>query len=297
MTLVELLVVIAIISALVALLLPAVQAAREASRRSTCTNNLKQIGLAVLDFEQAKGHLPPGGVWEKDLRSGGSIYVQILPMLEQAALYQAFDLTGNNVDDTKLPGSDQRADATPLNVLICPSDDRETHYDGRASHNYAASRGPTALWSNATCMCDYPWEASARAPIDDARNFAGPFTRVGTEEQLQAITDGVSQTIFFGEVRPQCSEHSRNGWVASNNGNGYCTTVIPINYDTCDDEALDPCRRSCNWTTEVGFKSAHAGGAYFLFGDGSVRFIQEGIDHATYQLLGAKDDGEVAQLP
>ncbi len=297
MTLVELLVVIAIIGALVAMLLPAVQAAREAARRSTCTNNLKQIGLAVLNFEQAKGHLPPGGIWEEGVRRGGSVYVQLLPMLEQPALYQAFDFKGTNVDDTTLPGSNKRADSTPLSILTCPSDDRETYYDGRASHNYAASRGPTALWSNPSCMCDYPWEDSARAPIDDKQNFAGPFTRVGTEVELQAITDGVSQTIFFGEVRPDCSEHSRNGWVASNNGNGYCTTMIPINYDTCDDEALDPCRRSCNWTTEVGFKSAHGGGAYFSFGDGSVRFIQEDIDHATYQLLGAKDDGEVAKVP
>jgi hypothetical protein len=114
---------------------------------------------------------------------------------------------------------------------------------------------------------------------------------------LQAITDGLAKTIFFGEVRPQCSEHARNGWVASNNGNGYCTTVIPINYDSCDDNAADPCRRSFNWNTEVGFKSAHPGGAFFLLGDGSVQFFIEDIDHRMYQLLGAKDDGEVAELP
>lgn len=292
MTLVELLVVIAIIGALVAMLLPAVQMSREAARKTTCQNNLRQIGLAVQNFEQAHRQLPPGGIWEKNGRHGGSVYVHLLPMLEETGLYQIFDLKSQNVDDTTLLGTDKRADATSIDILICPSDDRQTEYDGRVAHNYSASRGPTEVWWNSDCLCDYPWADMALAPIDDPHNFAGPFTRVGTRERLQAITDGLSKTIFFGEVRPQCSEHSRNGWVASNNGNGYCTTLIPINFDTCDDTSLDPCRRSCNWNTEVGFKSAHLGGAYFLFGDGSVRFIAEAIDHLSYQFLGAKNDGQ-----
>jgi prepilin-type N-terminal cleavage/methylation domain-containing protein len=296
MTLVELLVVMAIIGSLVALLLPAIQAAREAARRSSCINNLKQIGLAVLNFEQSQKLLPPGGIWHNTGRKRGSVYVHILPMLEEPALYQAFDFRSNNVDNTTVPGTNQRVDASVINVLICPSDDRQTHYDGRVAHNYAASRGPTEVWLNPDCLCDHAWAEFIRAPIDDPQDFAGPFTRVGTQEQLKAITDGLTKTIFFGEMRPQCSEHSRNGWVDSNNGNGYCTTLIPINYDTCNDSAPDPCRRSCNSNTEVGFKSAHAGGAYFLMGDGSVHFISEGIDHATYQLLGAKNDGQSPQL-
>ncbi|MEX2139524.1 MAG: DUF1559 domain-containing protein [Pirellulales bacterium] len=292
-TLVELLVVIAILGILVAVLLPAVQSARETARKSQCLNNLKQIGLAVLNYEQAKKILPPGGVWESDGRHGGSIYVHILPMLEETGLYQVFDFRRTNVDDTVLPGTNQRADATVIPTLICPSDDRQTHYDGKVAHNYAASRGPTEVWLNEDSICDYPWANLAMAPVDDPRDFAGPFTRVGTQERLRGIKDGLTKTIFFGEVRPQCSEHSRNGWVASNNGNGYCTTLIPINFDTCNDAAPDPCRRSNNWNTEVGFKSTHSGGALFLFGDDSVRFIAEEIDHATYQLLGAKNDGQV----
>jgi prepilin-type N-terminal cleavage/methylation domain-containing protein len=292
-TLVELLVVIGIIGILVAILLPAVQATREAARKSQCQNNLKQIGLAVLNYEQTNKRLPPGGVWKPDGRRGGSIYVYLLPMLEEANLYQVFNLRSNNVDDTRFPGTNKRVDATVIETLICPSDDREVHYSGRVAHSYAASRGPTELWWNADSLCDFPWADLARAPIDDPRNFAGPFTRVGTQERLKAITDGLTKTIFFGEVRPKCSEHARNGWVNSNNGNGYCTTLIPINYDSCNDASPDPCRRSNNWTTEVGFKSAHVGGAFFLFGDGSVHFISDEINHSTYQLLGAKNDGLV----
>jgi prepilin-type N-terminal cleavage/methylation domain-containing protein/prepilin-type processing-associated H-X9-DG protein len=297
MTLIELLVVIAIIGILVALLLPAIQAAREAARQSSCQNNLRQIGLAVFNYEQSKKRLPPGADWEEDIRSRGSIYVYLLPMMEQQALYDAFDLTKTNVDNTTVRGTNQRIDSTVIDILICPSDERETYYDGRVAHNYVASRGPTELWLNTNCLCDHEWASLARAPIDDPENFAGPFTRVGTQERLQLITDGLSKTIFFGETRPQCSEHSQNGWVYSNNGNGYCSTLIPINYDTCNKDAVDPCRRPCNWNTEVGFKSMHSGGAYFLFGDGSVHFIDQAIDHNLYQLLGAKNDGQATEWP
>jgi prepilin-type N-terminal cleavage/methylation domain-containing protein/prepilin-type processing-associated H-X9-DG protein len=294
-TLVELLVVIAIIGILVALLLPAVQAARESGRKTNCQNNLKQIGLAVLSYEQVHKRLPPGGIYDSD-RRGGSVYVHLLPMLEEANLYRAFDFRKKNVDGTTVPGTNEKVHATVIPTLICPSDVRETHYDGKAAHNYAASRGPTEVWVNADSICDYPFADLARAPLDDERNFAGPFTRVGTQERLKAITDGLTKTIFFGEVRPQCSEHVRSGWVASNNGNGYCTTLIPINYDSCNDSAPDPCRRSNNWNTEVGFKSVHSGGAYFLFGDGHVSFVSESIDHQAYQYLGAKNDGRIVDL-
>jgi prepilin-type N-terminal cleavage/methylation domain-containing protein len=297
-TLVELLVVIAIIGVLIALLLPAVQAARESGRRSQCMNNLKQIGLASLNYEQSKKVLPPGAIREGGGgRRGGSVFVHILPMLEQQSLFQAFNFKSNNVDDTRVPGGNQRADSITIAVFICPSDERELNYDGRVAHNYAASRGPTEVWFNPNSVCNYEWIDLAMAPIDDPIVFAGPFTRVGTQERLDAITDGLSNTIFFGEVRPACSEHARNGWVASNNGNGYCTTLIPINEDTCDDNALDPCHRPDNWNTEVGFKSAHPNGAYFVLGDGSVHFIGQGVDHVAYQLLGAKNDGESVELP
>jgi prepilin-type N-terminal cleavage/methylation domain-containing protein/prepilin-type processing-associated H-X9-DG protein len=301
-TLVELLVVIAIIGILVALLLPAIQAAREAARRGQCINNLKQIGIAVVNYEQSNKYLPPGACWQPEVRAGGSVFLHLLPFLEEAPLYQTINLRSTDIDNALLPGTTQRVDSTVIQSLICPSDNRELKYEERVAHNYAASRGPTEVWFNPNCMCNPTLLATPQpgqnwpAPIDDPQIFAGPFTRVCTRERLKAITDGLSKTIFFGEVRPGCSEHVRNGWLNSNGGNGYCTTLIAINYDSCSEEAPDPCHKICNWNTEVGFKSAHPGGANFLFGDGSVHLLQDSIDGKAYQLLGAKNDGEPVEF-
>jgi prepilin-type N-terminal cleavage/methylation domain-containing protein len=292
-TLVELLVVIAIIGILVGLLLPAIQSAREASRRSSCSNNLKQIGLALQNFEFAHHRLPPGARWSGGTNGvrRGSVFLFLLPYLEETALSNAIDLRSMNLDNDVATGEKIRTRSVP--TLICPSDDHEGMFADSALHNYAASRGPTAVFSNPACFCTLPaeWESLALAPLDDPKDYAGPFTRMGTSVKLKQITDGLSKTIFFGEVRPNCSQHVREGWAYTNNGNGYCTTLIPINFDSCSEDAADACAQPCNWNTEVGYKSAHSDGAQFLLGDGSVHFVLEGIDHQTYQYLGAKSDG------
>jgi len=295
-TLVELLVVIVIIGILIGLLLPAVQAVREAARKMSCSNNLKQIGLAIHNFESAHGQLPPGAVWHPSQPKRGSMFVYLLPFLEQGNLYAHYDLKSPNTDQATFPGSSDLLGAVVIPTLVCPSDSHPSHYFGLAAHNYAASRGPTAVYANPDCHCEHDWQHLAMAPLDDPHRYAGPFTRVGTRGKLSEVLDGLSNTLFVGEVRPECSEHARNGWATSNNGNGYCTTLIPMNFDTCNDNADDPCRRSCNWNTEVGFKSAHTGGVHFTLGDGSVRFLSENLDHLLYQALGGKRDGKVAVL-
>ncbi|HUY91274.1 MAG TPA: DUF1559 domain-containing protein [Pirellulales bacterium] len=294
-TLVELLVVIAIIGVLVALLLPAVQAAREAARRAQCNSNLKQIGLALANYEQTFKQLPPGAFWQPSLGVyHGPILIQLLPFVEQNQLYQVFNFTLPSTDGALMPGTANLLASAPVPVYRCPSDDSAATYYGRAVHNYSASRGPTDVFNNVNCSCPNPWQSLSMAPLDDPLNYAGPFTRVAVSTRLQEVTDGLSNTIFFGEVRPRCSEHARNGWAYTNDGNGYCTTLVPINFDTCDDSSPDPCHRSCNWTTEAGFKSAHPDGSQFLLGDGSARFIRQTIDHvAVYQALGAKRDGRM----
>jgi hypothetical protein len=280
----------------VGLLLPAVQAAREAARRMSCSNNLKQIGLAIHGFEDAHKQLPPGAVWSASGTKKGSALLYILPFIEQQNLYNQYDLTRSDLDGALLANSKNLIGSKIVPTFVCPSDSHSQIYFGYAAHNYAASRGPTAVVENPSCLCIHPWKSLAQSPVDDRSNFAGPFTRVGTRVKLAQVTDGLSNTLFIGEVRPQFSEHVRNGWAQSNNGNGYCTTLIPINYDTSKDNSADPCRRSYNWNTEVGFKSAHVGGANFLLGDGSVHFVSETLDHRLYQALGAKQDGQVVTL-
>jgi prepilin-type N-terminal cleavage/methylation domain-containing protein/prepilin-type processing-associated H-X9-DG protein len=300
-TLVELLVVIAIIGVLVALLLPAVQAARESARRSTCTNNLKQIGLAINNYEAALKKYPPGAIWQRwrppaKQKHHGSLLVHLLPYIEQQSLYAAFDFKQLSIDKAVFPGTNRRVGAQIVEAYICPSDDHDGMYEGLAVHNYSASNGPTEVYDNPNCSCPHEWKPLAMAPIDNRENFAGPFTRLGIMTEPSQITDGLSNTIFVGEVRVPCSVHAQAGWAHTKNGNGYSTTLIPINFDTCSEDTTDLCHRPCTWNTDVGFKSAHPGGAQFAMGDGSVHFVQEAIDHQVYQYLGAKADGQVASL-
>ena len=311
-TLVELLVVIAIIGILIALLLPAVQAAREAARRMQCSSNMKQLGLAVLAYEDALGNLPPGAMCVP-FRSDGnqsdwndpelhcSILVHILPYMEQQTLWEYFDFTVRNADReiSKIQGPGGKPlTAVEIPTFMCPSDTASAKNMNRAHHNYSASRGANALANNPAFSCSHPFGAYADVTYAEAESapgtkYSGPFTRRGVCTELRDITDGLSHTIFFGEVRPEASIHAYQGWGSSNNGNGIVSTIIPINYDsTKHDPSSDNCGGWMNWNTELGFKSAHPGGAQFLFGDGSVRFLQESIDHQLYQYLGSKADGQ-----
>jgi prepilin-type N-terminal cleavage/methylation domain-containing protein len=310
-TLVELLVVITIIGILISLLLPAVQAAREAARRAQCANNLKQIGLATLNYENTWRMLPAGAYvaspdWSDWSVYRGSIMIRLLPHIEQQALYNQFDLT-RPTDGQTLSGSTTPIGTTIVAAYVCPSDTYPSIITGsnRAKHNYAASCGPTALSYNGDCNCatyatlnQTAASLGVLAPTYGPGTNAGVFGRNSVSNPLSSIRDGLSNTIFFGEVLPACSCHQRNGgWSASNNGQGLTSTLVPINYDTSDDSSPDYCHRSYNWNLELGFKSNHAGGAQFAFGDGAIHFLSENIDYSNYQYLGAKADGKPAQSP
>ncbi|MEX0865767.1 MAG: DUF1559 domain-containing protein [Pirellulales bacterium] len=315
-TLVELLVVIVIIGILIGLLLPAVQSAREAARRTQCANHLKQIGLATVAYGEVHQILPPGAIWKHDgtpVLNRGSVLVHILPFIEQDNLYEAIDFN-TSIHLQKLPdGTEIRSVA--IGTFRCPSDDfpqkqqigaHNAGFEGGtvAFHNYAASLGPGALsrnyWNGAANTCaPHPFESFARGPAyvyNAYRGYPGPFSRTMMPVQFANIRDGMSNTIFFGEVRPECSRHVQHGWMHSNNGQGKTSTIIPINYDTCNTTAPNGCNNYGNWATEFGFRSAHVGGAYFVMGDGSVQFISQNIDYQTYQNLGDKADGQAAQL-
>jgi hypothetical protein len=242
--------------------------------------------------------------------NGGTIELFLLPYIEQQNLFGLFNLKTNPEDQT-FPSATTRLDSTVISTFVCPSDDHpplsdlfnipNSNFDfrNRAHHNDVASGGPSTLVLNPASACTENWNSWALGSSDTANNFPGPFTRNGNSRptRIADITDGLSNTIFFGEVRPKCSHSNSRGWLFSNNGNGLVSTTVPINYDSCSQSAAAGCKCFFQWMTELGFKSAHPGGAQFLLGDGSVHFLPQTINHQIYQYLGAKSDGNVVQLP
>jgi prepilin-type N-terminal cleavage/methylation domain-containing protein/prepilin-type processing-associated H-X9-DG protein len=282
-TLMELVVVVAIIGVLVTLLLPAVQAVREAARRSLCASNLMQIGTAVQQYQNVHQVLPPGVVNDsgpiRNLPRGyhHGWLIQLLPYLEaknvarrlsdSAALYAAANLTVRAIE---------------INVLLCPSDPSPPRAPGGvAQTNYAA------------CHNDF------EVPIG-ARNNGAFF--LNSHVRYEDIPDGTSATIFVGEKRRFALDLGwasgtratlRNAGIRINSPDLlYGNQPIP----TYDDDALDPIDIDPDPTNPNlvgGFSSAHRGGANFAFGDGSVRFLRDAIGARILRSLANRADGEL----
>ena len=316
-TLVELLVVIAIIAILVALLLPAVQAAREAARRSSCQNNLKQLGLALLNYESALSHLPPGALMKIGATGpeiGANANVAILPYLEQSAVGNRWNQSLQYWDQDPL------VLATPLPLFTCPSNDAQTVTDQAfedigvpagtrlATTDYAYSRGATDAWCLAN---EFPPEENGAFHI-----VGEGFAKVTT---LKQITDGTSRTFAMGEAAggeqwkvctwPGCTQPEGRSradvpWMVGNlstaeiAASGYPFTGIyattleslnksPVTSTLVDGGGITDCRSSANGGPHATstFRSDHAGGGQFLHCDGSVRFIQESLEGAVYRGL------------
>jgi prepilin-type N-terminal cleavage/methylation domain-containing protein/prepilin-type processing-associated H-X9-DG protein len=323
-TLVELLVVITIIGILVSMLLPAVNQVREAGRQATCRNNMRQLALAMDAYHTKNGSLPYG-CWYDAVTEGKTWHlteynwnalVLILPFIDQESLYAAFEFKPKKTRDTQsipyVPGSNPRITAQSFRIagFVCPSDSARGIRPGTsiALGNYIGSAGSTQVSAigdtTRPCRCPQPYNTYYPKP---SPRLPGPFrvhrlslaaNRPATNYAM--IRDGLSCTILLGEIRYGCSPYAEGGWATTINGSGIVSTMIPINDDTCQGTEIcsqDGCKSRYNYSTSIGFKAAHPGGANFAMCDQSVHFLSEGIDHQMYQYLGACDDGQPTRVP
>lgn len=300
-TLVELLVVIAIIGVLVALLLPAVQAAREAARRMQCTNNLKQIALALHNYENSLGRYPQGRMgcdcWEEDVcknnkdvqRAGTSAFGMLLPFVEQQGLYDAIGWQKGAVYPADCLDSTENGWNTNLApylktrppVFVCPSDESKPLKDGTQA----------ATGSYATCQGSF-----GPPGIDQVKNkhYNNGMFLYRTELTVKDVRDGTSTTFFVGEVVEGHTGNSSNIWLlGSRHTDTMRSTENPLNTKPGTGITTD----LYNLKVNGAFGSRHGGGALFGFGDGHVQFISDNISLPTYKALSTRAGGETVQLP
>ncbi|MEX0792746.1 MAG: DUF1559 domain-containing protein [Pirellulaceae bacterium] len=285
-TLVELLVVIAIIGALVALLLPAVQQAREAARRMQCTNHLKQVTLALHNYEGTFRVYPPGrmacdgGDPDCTPQNGpsSSALLMLLPFLEQGNLYDQCGEYGFGPDNS-FPGvMPESILNTRPSTFVCPSDTSEPFYllDNKrwATTSYAMVSGHFGPSQG----------AGARAKWDNS----GMFVYRDSKRQADA-RDGLSNVLFTGEVIDSHAINHINRWiVGTRHLDTLRSTENPINQKPGTGLfTFAPHGEHYNGA----FGSRHPGGANFGIGDGSVRFLAETIDLDLYRLLGQRNSG------
>ncbi len=299
-TLIELLVSVAIVSLLVALLLPAVQAAREASRRLQCAGNLRQIALATHGYADAFGALPPGRILTYDPRHAGrnppctsgvvdkSVHVFLLPFLEQAALYHSI-----NHSLTILGEENVTVHAVSVGVFACPSDPesgRPRPLAEGALAPYAADppggRLAMSFTSYSACYGSFEVNPIPRpdtncvVPAALAAQADGVFNDLPSV-RLASIADGLSHTLFFAEKATTMFRHldavnprlfPRQGWWTTGNwGDTLMTTFYPINM-------ISRVALAAGASHTLAASSLHPGGANVALGDGSVRFVRESVD-------------------
>lgn len=327
-TLIELLVVIAIIAILIALLLPAVQQAREAARRTQCRNNLKQLGLAFHNFHDQFNGLPPAA--NTGLGEAWSIF--LLPMLDQSALYNTLTPAnlGTNYSEsdnwangsstyvptgTSITDAHIRACETVIPSLLCPSFPGATQYQDRSTDGWYVNRRAIATYiacASGTATTDGSkfLDDNGILPVRDKVYVSGSTTAMKVPtNNFRDVTDGLSNTVLVGETVPQNTgldtqepvdgtatgqryDHWYMGGDGMDTGGSkhdasefFGSTGVRMNLwnvSTADSQQQ-----------EVSFGSRHTGGAQFLMGDGSVRFISENVDLTTFSSIGTRSKGEV----
>ncbi len=280
-TLIELLVVIAIIAVLVAIVLPAVQQAREAARRAQCKSNLRQIGLALQNYESSCGVFPPGVLGNSGSLAAGQLLhtwmVQILPQLEESALYNEYNF---NIRFDK--PANAAAVSTNVPVYICPTVSTPAAASAYAPGHYAANAG-TIPGQNDGIMY--------------------PLSRIG----FKHIRDGASRTIAVGEVALNIggwAQGAVNAGGGSGGGGGAGASAGFGRYvlrwwscaASCAQPGINPPLTTCSGGCEQQFQfsSAHSGGAQFTFADGHTTFLSQSIDVNVLRALMTRAGGEAA---
>lgn len=288
-TLVELLVVITIIGILIALLLPAVQAAREAARRMQCGNNLKQICLALHGYHESKNCFPPGDVGDDVAASSLGAFVMLLPQLELGNLYDQINWqnppANNNWSGPQMWWDDPRnrvVIGTRPPVLVCPSDTEPPIEDSAHLHSIGYSEGLSAV-------CSYAMMMGTIGPCGNTHN--SKFHNNGlfyynTSHRIADIADGTSNTICVGEVLAGSTMDSSNVWFF---GLRWLDTLRctqePINTQPKMGCTVTSWGSTCNGA----FGSYHAGGAQFGSADGHVSFLAESIPLPVYRALSTRN--------
>ena len=321
-TLVELLVVIAIIGVLVALLLPAVQSAREAARRTKCQNNMKQIGLALHNYHDTIKVFPPGNLvfFTPDANGcyagqsaqlpGPPWTVLVLPYVEQTALYSSLDFSVrfNAYSNLGAQSANTQKCEIPIAAFRCPSYNKPPHgwvytatvvpANGRYPplvNNYYACMGGGPIMTGVTTTEEACYRTNvAGGSITQFKNgLMGVNSRFG----LQHCTDGSSNVVLAGESCYQGMELVR-GWFNGYYGSGFaanmCGTAGKPNGGKWHYVSLTNATSNQNLHNAINtiyFGGEHPGGCQFVMADGSTQFFNENINLAIYQRLGAMDDG------
>lgn len=303
-TLVELLVVITIIGILIALLLPAVQAAREAARRMQCANNLKQVGLGLLNYESGHGMFPPGGL------KGTSWWVRILPYIEQANISEKFNFNygwpgwlggGSDCTDNIALLKNQR-----FSFMYCPSSTLPPLVLSNSDQNFANIQ--SATYAGISGATDHSTAATVMALEAAGRISSGGVLIVNSGVPIAQITDGTSNTIAVGEqsdwlqpttpgadrgcpngdCRSDCWHSFAMGGPDSNRAFNLTCVYHPINMKSTTGYGVP---ENCGPNTPI--QAVHPGGAHTLFADGSVQFLNESLNLQVLYNLANRNDGKV----